>query len=506
MFHNKSFYTLLSVFALGIISVKAQDSIRLYPIINNQFDIERNIKQSYYYNPANKSDYSSLSFTDFGVSYHKDDQKSYRQQLGSGSEGLDIAVTSYKKQKSNRSIWGSASYQNLKLNSLKWNETLDYDRVAPYSIADSIGGTTKVERYQFSGGLAQNFNRWTIGVEANYIAQLGSRSKDPRVNSTTSDLSINLGINYKVYRDYEVGAFGQFNKYTQNTSISFVNLLGQPLTYHMTGLGYSNYFFSTKNPAAIYQEYAYKVGGQIFSKKSKDFYLQASLGQSNNVKSIKPGNTDFDASDLENKNYQVEAAKFFTIKNHRFGVLANYNAIIKTGSEYGYTNNTQFTEQIYKRKTYKKEDYITNIKGFYQYNWDKSNLAVIPFFTYQETTEQKRLPFTGQKYDAYTLGLETHYKQEIVRNQVLSLSPYFSKKTVNKAINAISKDLRPSILDWVLQDYYFLTSDVTTFGASLRYDVKLENLPAFYINAQYQSQKIQEKNNNFAALSLGITF
>jgi hypothetical protein len=41
---------------------------------------------------------------------------------------------------------------------------------------------------------------------------------------------------------------------------------------------------------------------------------------------------------------------------------------------------------------------------------------------------------------------------------------------------------------------------------TLRYDLKLDKLPAFFVSVQYQTQKIQNTNNNFAGASLGITF
>ncbi|WP_435523135.1 DUF6850 family outer membrane beta-barrel protein [Chryseobacterium indoltheticum] len=72
--------------------------------------------------------------------------------------------------------------------------------------------------------------------------KLGYRSRDPRLKSTTSDLSLNAGVNYKVFREYEVGIFGTFNKYTQNSSLTFQSVLGKPFVYQMVGLGISNYF------------------------------------------------------------------------------------------------------------------------------------------------------------------------------------------------------------------------------------------------------------------------
>jgi hypothetical protein len=46
------------------------------------------------------------------------------------------------------------------------------------------------------------------------------------------------GVNYKIFREYEAGVFGEFNKYTQNNSIQFQSLLGRPYVYMMSGLGF----------------------------------------------------------------------------------------------------------------------------------------------------------------------------------------------------------------------------------------------------------------------------
>ncbi|MDH6250845.1 hypothetical protein M2347_000572 [Chryseobacterium sp. H1D6B] len=504
-----SFYLLLIAF-LGSFSIKAQDSISLFKKINNQYSAERNFKNNFYYNPASMSDYSSSSFSEFNIGYHDDNQKIYREQLGAGSKGLSIEAKSFQKLKPNQFIWGSASYQNFKNRASKWNENLDFDRVAPYAAADSVGGELKLERYQFAGGYLQKINRWTLAGEVSYLAQLGYRSRDPRLKSTTSDLYVNAGVNYRVYRQYEIGIFGEFNKYTQNSSLAFANLLGRPYVYQMVGFGYSNYFFNGgTDPSETFEEFGYRGGLQITNKQGKDFYLRATAGRSNNIKSHSDAGTStpFDISDLENKNFEFEGAKFFTIhENHRIGILANYSASIKTGSEYAYSVNTQFTEMLFKRKAYRKEDYNTSIKGFYQYSQDHFTISVSPFFGYQEIKERRLYPVTGQKFKYSYFGMNADYKQQIKENQILTFQPYFSKRAVNKSINALDINGTPGIAEWIMQDYLFQSSDITTFGVSLRYNIKLEKLPAFFISGQYQSQKIQEKNNNFTGVSLGITF
>ena len=127
-------------------------------------------------------------------------------------------------------------------------------------------------------------------------------------------------------------------------------------------------------------------------------------------------------------------------------------------------------------------------------------------FKYQEFTEKRKYPFSGQKFTAYTLGLETFYKQEIAKSQMLSLSAHVSQKHIKSGVNAINTDIKSNIVDWLMQDYQYLTSGYLQMGASLRYDIQLEKFPAFYVQGNWSRTRIQEKNNNFTQIILGITF
>ncbi|PQA95680.1 hypothetical protein B0A69_04710 [Chryseobacterium shigense] len=507
MLHTKAaFFILLTGFSL---TLKAQDSLSLFKTINNQYNTERDFKTQFYYNPASMSDYSSASFSEFNTGYHDNHEKIYRQQLGSGSKGLTVEAKSFQKLKPNRYVWGNASYQNLKINSVKWNETLDYDRVAPYTTADSVGGKVNLERYQFAGGYLQKMNRWTVAGQVSYAAQLGYRSKDPRMRSTTSDLKIITGLNYRVFRAYEVGVFGELNKYTQNNSVSFQSLLGRPYVYQMSGFGFSNYLFNGGTlPKNTFEEFAYKGGVQISGKGGQDFYIQASAGRGNNLKSYNDGsNNFFDITDLKSENFELEGAKFFTVhEKHRIGLLVNYKAVKNTGSEYGYSLNTVALTQIFKRESYRRENYESTIKGFYQYTGNNFSITAIPFFGHEEIKERRLYPDAGQKFVYSYFGINADVKKQIKDNQVLTFQPYFSKRTVSKSINALTATANAEVNAWLLQDFNFQASDISTYGASLRYDFKLEKLPAFFVSAQYQTQKLQKKNNNFAGASIGITF
>lgn len=504
---NRSKFFFIFFLSLGYTLTFGQDSLLLFPRISNQYNEERIQMKNYYYNPANMSDYSDFSISEFNVNYQSDKLKTYLRQMGSGDNGISVKTNSYKKLKSNNVVWGNARYSNITRKDLRYNENLDFERIAPYVTLDSVGGDINLENYHFAGGFAKKMKRLSFGLSGSYDAQMAYRSRDPRLRNTTSDLLLSAGINYKVYRNYQVGIFGEFNKYTQNSALSFVNAVSYPIVYQSIGFGYTNYYFNNSFKTQ-FEEFGYKIGGQISSKNGRDFYIIGTLSSSNNVKSVYPQNSNryYDTSDLESKISQIEAAKFINLNNNRIGLIISYNSTIRTGEEYGYTSNSDNTEVIFKRKAYKKEHYTTSIKGLYQHSQEKYTVTAIPFLSYQEVTDRRIYPFSGQKYDSYTLGLDLDLKLEINKNQVLTFQPNYAFRNVNKAINALDTNVSSGKLEWIYDDFTILTSDITTVGAMLRYDLKILKLPSFFVSGQWTTTRIKEKNNNFVGLSLGITF
>lgn len=487
----------------------AQDSLTLFQDLKNQYDSERDFKQHIFYNPANMLDYSSFSSTELYVDYFNQKDKVYRQQNGSEKQGFGIKTNSYQKLNSSKALWGSASYQNLKTKNIKFNENLDFDRVAPYISSDSVGGDLDIEKYQFLGGYSQKFNKITIGAQASYNAQLGARARDPRVNNLTSELNLKVGVNYAIYKNFDLALFAEGERYLQNSKIRFASKIGQPLVYQMTGLGFYNNLFSggTSSLTTVHEEFGYKVGGQINHNKGKDFYVLAQIGQSSMLKSYNgSGNRYYDLADLDNDYLELEGAKFFQINDQRIGFKVNYLSNQTTGKEYGYTNNTQLLEQIYKRLSYKKEETVTSFSLFYALNKEKFSLSATPYYRLQEIKEQRINPYSGQNFEYSIFGLMVDYKQQLSDNQAITFRPFFDIKSVSTSKNVLATTNLPNINNWINQDYNYLASDVKTIGASLRYDVKLEKIPALFIETGFSQAKIQSKNNNFSTVSVGITF
>lgn len=497
------------LFLLGLstfMAAQEADSLALFDKITYQYAQENTLVDLYYYNPANKPDYSALSFAEVKLAYQNADKESYLLQKGSGVEGLFIEASSYKKLKKNITVWGTADYSNFRIKELKWNENIDFSRIGPYVTADSVGGTMHVENYHFQGGIAKTIARWKVGLEGSYRAKMAFRARDPRAQNTSSDLQIKLGLSYSLYQDFSLGAFAQFNKYTQNSSVSFASEVSWPIIYHLTGLGFTNHYFN-QSPQVMYEEYAYRVGAQLAKSGGKNFYLLADVGTSENTKSIYPenGNQYYEASQLKKKTYTFEGAKFLTLGQHKLGILARYRKLQRTGDELGYSDNTQNPQLLYQRESYQKKDERITIKGLWQLKSNGFTLAGLPFYTYQKITEQRLYPYSGQKIVAHNFGLAIDFKKKINKG-VVSITPRLAFRQVAQSLNKLNLNLRPSIKNWLLSDFQHLASNSTTFSLSARYDFQLKKLPALFAAAHWGTQAINHKNNNFVGLSLGATF
>ncbi len=488
---------------------KSQDSISVFKKNEDQYNIERNFREQFYYNPANMLDYSSSSISNLFVNYYNQKNEIFRLQKGSGQKGFGLQTNSFQRLNDRKVLWGKASYEKYKVTNVKWNENLDYDRVTPYLLSDSVGGNIDIERYHFLGGYTQKFNKFSLGGQASYQAKLGSRSRDPRLNNTTSELNLKFGIGYTIYKKLDFDLFIEGEKYQQNGKLQFVSQLGQPLVYQMTGLGfYSNLFTGGSSlNYFVNEEYSYKTGMKFSNKNGKDFYILGQLGQSEMKNSFKgTRNRYYYISDLNSNYLELEGVKFFIFNKHKIGAKVNYFSRNLKGLEYGYTNNTEQLSLLYKRLSYKRDEENMTLSLFYSLDKENFRLSFVPYFSYQEIKEQRLFPYSGQKFEYNVFGAKVNYLQKLTNDQTISFEPFIDYKSVISAKNALTSANTSSMNDWLIHDFNYLSSDITTIGANLRYDLKLDKLPTFFINGSFIQSNIQSKYNNYSSVSLGITF
>lgn len=185
-----------------------------------------------FYGKVFRESYSSLQLN----TVYSGCKKPFILQKGEGTLCGEAQVISYLHLSKHTTVWGSASYLTGKNRKISWSSTADYDILAPYILADSVGGDTRTEQYNFSGGYATQLGKWRIGGEVTFRAEQEYRNRDPRMRSVISDLTFKMGGTYNL-KDYQLGASVQGNIYRQSNDVDIYNELGGPSEYMMTGLG-----------------------------------------------------------------------------------------------------------------------------------------------------------------------------------------------------------------------------------------------------------------------------
>ena len=162
---------------------------------------------------------------------------------------------------SSASVWGEAYYGNGYRRRDGVVESADYQFVYPYALADTVGGAMRMEDYRFSGGYGRKGRKIEWGASLSYTASLSYRNRDPRPRNVSGNLDMKAGIGYHIASSYIVAVSAAFKKYKQSSSIMFMSETGEPVVYHLTGLGMSYNRFNSlgKNTHYDGMEYAVSV-------------------------------------------------------------------------------------------------------------------------------------------------------------------------------------------------------------------------------------------------------
>lgn len=188
-------------------------------------------------NPATMTHRYSSNFSVFNAegSYAGSEEPQV-EQTGTGHLSGRLNAHSYMRLSPATVVWGGARFQTGERRNLRWTEAVDYDRVAPYVLADSVGGDLSGRRYGFYGGYAGSRDGWSWGAKGSYEASIDYRDRDPRDKIVVSDLHIDLGVS-RDFGNYSVGAGVGLNVYNQDSDLEFYNPVNNIRVYVLTGLG-----------------------------------------------------------------------------------------------------------------------------------------------------------------------------------------------------------------------------------------------------------------------------
>ena len=189
-------------------------------------------------NPAIRSYQYDFSITDVSLFHSSSSREdgAFLPWQGTGDMATGGIVDAYLKVNKQLTAWGSASFVASHDWNVRWNSAIDYLRISPYVLADSVGGNSSVQQYRFNGGVSYALGRWNIGAEAAYRAEIAYRHRDPRIKDVVSDLYFSAGATYHINNWVLGGALG-ITVYNQEDDVDFYNPVNNIRTYCLTGLG-----------------------------------------------------------------------------------------------------------------------------------------------------------------------------------------------------------------------------------------------------------------------------
>lgn len=136
-----------------------------------------------------------------------------------------------------------------------------------------------IERYSFAGGYSNKGKRIDWGADIAYTAFLSYRCRDPRPRNVSGSLNIRAGIGWHVSEPYIIAVSAAVLKYKQSSSILFMNEMGQPVVYHLTGLGMSYNRFNSLGKNTYYNGTRYTLSVDLLPGRRSGLIASASVSR-----------------------------------------------------------------------------------------------------------------------------------------------------------------------------------------------------------------------------------
>lgn len=483
-----------------------KDSVDILDRLFENRSSAQNFIQQPYQNPAIKYYQYNYTTNEIGVLYeYRDESEAIIKQKGCGSNSFIVDVDSYIK-KSNKALWGTASYSNQNIKSVEWNESSDYEVIYPYVMADTVGGDLNSEIYQFSGGYSGLVGRVTWGLEGAFKATTAYRVVDPRPNNITTDLSLKLGVTLPSIGKYRIGTSVVAKKYKQSNTVEFYSAEGTPIIYHITGLGTDYYRFR--------------------GTESETYYSGFMLGGNINLLPISPNgfwsNIGYEYFTFEKIIATLNNLPMAEVNEHKIEgelgykhiISSNYLALKVTG-EYTQRNGTEniFGEasnniypQISSTQPYCNKISELSLSALYQRGTVATwQLAIEPQITY--------------------CGINTTYNadSELSISNIASSLPLLATKRVRKWLLAAQAEVTYTLLlnsylnlsstadeilsQVVISNYNNISDNNFQVDANLRADYAISSKYGCYVDLTYTNRWYSNNINMLYALgSVGFTF
>ncbi|MFR9165360.1 MAG: DUF6850 family outer membrane beta-barrel protein [Dysgonomonas sp.] len=504
----KNFRSILILLIVSI-NICAQDSISVIHRLQNNLSPVTNFSAGFSHNPASTVYTMQASMSDLSIGYEKQTGEGTLVQIGSEFESYAFRAESYAKIKNNH-IWGKASYVNRNIDNIAWNESSDYLNIYPYVMADSVqSNNLRSEKYSFTGGYVQNPGRISWGIQLDYWALLEYRTKDPRPDNNTSNLVFTGGLNYKLNAAYAIGGGVLLRKYKQKNSLTFSDVVGEPMIYHLTGLGTDAYFFANGYPSVLYNGNGYGANIQLLSVQKQGISSEFAFENFSFDKTLNGNNSQkIEISTVDEDKYNFSISYLKKINGQDIGVKISSSYTDREGEENKFTQEGNNLIKITSETEYRNKTAIADMSFLYRNNSTNTTWSLIPYVSYLNMKETYKSLERSMQISRLAFGIKPAFTQP-VKKHLLHLNAdigYSQNIDSSLELPGISRD-RDNMASVPQRDYDLLSSNYLLANISSRFDNLLskKNI-TIYLQLDWSYKNYDNIYSNLFKISTGVFF
>ncbi|MBC8986156.1 hypothetical protein H9X96_10260 [Pedobacter sp. N36a] len=489
--------------SLGLDSLMLRQKLKEYHAPLTRFT------DGFYTNPAMKYYSRNSSLTELSLGYTADKQGRYEMQQGKGGQRFGFDTEALLKHKDKDVLWGSAAYSNGKRKNVLWNESSDYAIIAPYVMADTVGGDLSYEQYSFSGGYGIQLGKTMLGISGKYRALLEYRDIDPRPKNVVSDLEFELGAARALNQKYHLAIGLSARKYTQENIIKFYNQLGSPVVYHMTGLGTDNKLFAGNRTESYYNGGGYGFQLQLAPKDKIGLFSTLEYRDFSFDKTIRIVLEALPMAELKSKLWKGELAYLLGDQERQYGLKIAARNEQRSGIESKFDNRGQGSYvKIASSKNYLNEQSEFRLTGIYNVQKQKTmSWQVLADIGYTAERTEYADPARSMDFRAISGGINLGLTS--VLGKSLLQAAVAGKISKNTDATRSWSDLNASsaVYRMLESNYAYHVSDYQQLNLSARWDYPLKNGMGISLKSVYSYTAFDTKyTGNQFLLTGGITF
>ena len=429
-------------------------------------------------------------------------------EKGDGHSAAEAKTTAYIRLSNHTTVWGKAAYTTTRTSNIRWNSTSDYDLLAPYVLADTVGGNTQGERYTFSGGYATAIGKWNVGAEMLFRAEQEWRNRDPRMRGIVSDLTIKVGAAYQTAGNYQLGAALSGNIYKQSNDVDLYNEQGGAAQYVMTGLGTHYKRFSGFASDVNYTGSGTTLLLSAQPLTQRGFYGDITL-ESSRYKRISNEYNSLPLTTLYNNNAAITAGYRNKGVKSLWTAFAHYAFDCKHGDEHVAGDAVAGVYPVLADLTMYKHYHTTTYAGAMFTALSKSQWTIGTKLGY--ISNRSKYVYPSRKinfshiFTEATTQLLSHIGKRWLTDCQLTAA-YFAK--ANATIDMPYTDMEPFFVQMINYNYIQQRASYGHINARFRTDYKLNN-PRYGMFAELQGATTftsEHKKQTTMSLTMGLTF